>query len=121
VSIGYAAERIRQTGTTSSGVRGTNLSYGTAKLLIGRNPRKPGVSYMVGGGLSAVHRKKSVLDSAVGSTHFGAVASLMLRFPIDGQVGLRLDAEDLIYSADFGLGKKMRNDVVLTAGLGISW
>jgi hypothetical protein len=45
----------------------------------------------------------------------------MLRFPIDGQVGLRLDAQDLIYSADYGQGSKMRNDVVMSAGLSIAW
>jgi hypothetical protein len=45
----------------------------------------------------------------------------MIRIPIDGQVGLRLDGDDLIYSADYGTGKKIRNDFVLTAGLGISW
>ena len=45
----------------------------------------------------------------------------MIRIPLDGQVGLRLDGDDLIYSADYGTGSKMRNDFVLTAGLGISW
>ena len=45
----------------------------------------------------------------------------MIRVPIDDQVGLRLDAEDLISKLDFGTGKKIRNDFMLTAGLGISW
>lgn len=118
LSTGYAAERIRQ---GSVGTRGTNLMFGAARLMIGRNPRKPGVSYMVGGGLSAIHRKKSVLDSSVGKTDLGGTVSAMLRFPIDGQVGLRLDAQDLIYSADYGLGKKMRNDLVMSGGLSIAW
>ena len=47
--------------------------------------------------------------------------SFLIRIPIDDQVGLRLDAQDLISSADFGTGKKVRNDLLLTAGLGISW
>ena len=76
---------------------------------------------MVGGGLGAFHRKKSVLDSNTKSTDITGVLSVMLRIPLDGQVGLRLDADDLIYSADYGTGSKMRNDFVLTAGLGISW
>lgn len=118
LSTGYAAERIRQ-GTAGS--RGTNMFFGAARMMIGRNPRKPGISYMVGGGLSVIHRKKSVLDSAVGSTSMGGTVSAMLRFPIDGQVGLRLDAQDLIYSADYGQGSKMRNDVVMSAGLSIAW
>ena len=62
-----------------------------------------------------------MLNSAESQTNLGGVASLMLRFPIDGQVGLRLDAQDIIYSADYGLGSKLRNDLFLTAGLGISW
>ena len=118
LSTGYASERIRQ-GT--GGSRGTNLMFGAARVMIGRNPRKSGISYLVGGGLSAIHRKKGVLDSSVGKTDLGATASAMLRFPIDGQVGLRLDAQDLIYSADYGLGKQLRNDIVMSAGLSIAW
>jgi hypothetical protein len=76
---------------------------------------------MVGGGLGVMHRQKSVINPAVSTTDVGGVTSLMLRLPIDGQVALRLDAEDLIYSADFGLGKKVRNDFILTAGLSIAW
>lgn len=117
-SAGYAAERISQGGF---GSRGTHLMFGAARLMVGRNPRKSGVSYMIGGGLSVIRRKKSVLDSNVGKTDLGGSASAMLRFPIDGQVGLRLDAQDLIYSADYGKGKKMRNDLVLSGGLSIAW
>jgi hypothetical protein len=97
------------------------MMFGTAKAMFGRSPRLPGVSYMVGGGVGLMHRKKSVLNSAESATNLGGVASLMLRFPIDGQVGLRLDAQDIIYNADYGLGSKLRNDLFLTAGLGISW
>ncbi len=118
LSTGYAAERVLQ-GTFGS--RGTNLMFGAARLMIGRNPRKPGISYLIGGGLSAIRRKKSVLDPSVGKTNLGGSVSAMLRFPIDGQVGLRLDAQNLIYSADFGLGKKLRNDFLVSAGLSIAW
>jgi hypothetical protein len=123
ISAGYAPERIRQstTGGVTAGSRRTNMLFGTAKAVFGRSPRLPGVSYMVGGGVGVMHRKKSVLNSAESSTNLGGVASLMFRFPIDGQVGLRLDAQDIIYSADYGLGSKLRNDLFLTAGLGISW
>lgn len=122
VSAGYAPERIRQSiSGGSAGSRRTNMMFGTAKVVFGRSPRLSGISYMLGGGLGVLHRKKSVLDAAQSTTNLGGVASLMLRFPIDGQVGLRLDAQDIIYSADYGLGSKMRNDLFLTAGLGISW
>ncbi len=122
VSAGYAPERIRQTTTAGSGgSRRTNMMFGTAKVVFGRSPRLSGISYMLGGGLGALHRKKSVLDAAQSTTNLGGVASLMLRFPIDGQVGLRLDAQDILYSADYGLGSRLRNDLFLTAGLGISW
>jgi len=122
VSAGYAPERIRQTtGGFASGSRRTNMMFGTAKAVFGRSPRLSGISYMVGGGVGVLHRKKSVMDAAESTTNLGGVASLMLRFPIDGQVGLRLDAQNIFYSADYGLGSKMRNDLFLTAGLGISW
>lgn len=122
VSAGYAPERIRQSiGAGSAGSRRTNMMFGTAKVVFGRSPRLSGISYMLGGGVGALRRKKSVLDAAQSTTNLGGVASLMLRFPIDGQVGLRLDAQDIIYRADYGLGNKMRNDLFLTAGLGISW
>jgi hypothetical protein len=122
VSAGYAPERIRQsTGGIAAGSRRTNMMFGTAKAVFGRSPRLSGISYMVGGGVGVLHRKKSVLDAAQSTTNLGGVASLMLRFPIDGQVGLRLDAQNIFYSADYGLGSKMRNDLFLTAGLGISW
>jgi len=122
VAGSYSPERILQSGSTGTlGTRRTNALIGTAKAMLGRSPRKLGVSYMVGGGLGAFHRKKSVLDSNAKSTDITGVLSAMLRIPLDGQVGLRLDADDLIYSADYGTGSKMRNDFVLTAGLGISW
>lgn len=122
VAGSYSPERVLQSsGTGNLGSRRTNALIGTAKLMIGRSPRKSGVSYMLGGGLGALHRKKSVLNSSLKSTDVTGVVSLMIRIPIDGQVGLRLDGDDLIYSADYGTGKKMRNDFVLTAGLGISW
>ncbi len=118
----YSPERVLQSsGTGNLGSRRTNALIGTAKFMVGRSPRKSGISYMLGGGVGALHRKKSVLDSGAQSTDVTGVLSLMLRIPIDGQVGLRLDADDLIYSANYGTGKKMRNDFVLTAGLGISW
>lgn len=122
-SAGYSPERVLQTGTGGSGIgsRGTNLMYGAAQFLLGRSPRLPGVSYMVGGGLGLLHRKKSVVDSSQPSTDVTGALSAMIRIPLDGQVGLRLDAQDLIYSADYGLGKKLRNDLMLTAGLGVSW
>ena len=122
VAGSYSPERILQSsGTGNLGSRRTNALIGTAKFLLGRSPRKSGISYMIGGGVGALHRKKSVLDSNLKSTDVTGVLSLMLRFPIDGQVGLRLDADDLLYKADYGTGSKMRNDFVLTAGLGISW
>ena len=122
VAGSYSPERVLQSGTSGTlGTRRTNALIGTAKAMLGRSPRKPGVSYMVGAGLGAFHRKKSVLDSNAKSTDITGVLSAMLRIPLDGQVGLRLDADDLIYSADYGTGSKMRNDFVLTAGLGISW
>jgi hypothetical protein len=123
VSAGYAPERVRQTTTAGApaGSRRTNMLYGTAKVVMGRSPRLPGVSYMVGGGVGVMHRQKSVLDSNESATNLGGAASFMVRIPIDGQVGLRLDVQDIIYSADYGLGSKMRNDLFFTAGLGVSW
>lgn len=118
LSTGYAAERIRQ-GTAGS--RGTHMFFGAARVMIGRNPRKPGISYLVGGGLSVLRRKKSVLDSSIGKTDLGGSFSAMVRFPIDGQVGLRIDAQDLIYNANYGQGSKIRNDLVMSAGLSIAW
>jgi hypothetical protein len=123
ISAGYAPERIRQTSTGggAAGSRRTNMLFGTAKVVLGRSPRLSGVSYMVGGGLGIMHRQKSVLDSDASATNLGGALSLMIRIPLDGQVGLRLDAQDIIYSADYGLGSKIRNDLFLTAGLGVSW
>ena len=118
VSAGYTPERVSQSGL---GSHRTHLTYGTARFLFGRNPRKPGVSMMAGAGLSFMHRQYSVTDFDVGSDTFGGALSFMLRIPIDDQVGLRLDAQDLIHRTDFGTGKKLRNDVMLTAGMGISW
>lgn len=121
-SAGYAAERIRQsTGGLTAGTRRTNIFYGTGKLMFGRSPRKPGVSYMVGGGVGMVHRKKSVLDAARKTTDLGGSLGAMIRIPVDGQSGIRLDGEGLFYSADYGLGKKMRTDLVGTVGLSIAW
>jgi len=118
VSAGYTPERVSQGG---QGSRRTHLTYGTLKALFGKSPRKPGISIMGGLGISLHHRQNSVLDYNVATSNFGGAGSLMIRIPIDDQVGLRLDAEDLMYRADFGTGNKLRNDLVLSAGLGISW
>ncbi len=121
LSGGFAAERVLQYGVGFKVPRNTSLVYGTAKLLLGRSPRRSGISYMVGGGLGFMHRQNGVLNPAVSTTNLGGATSLMLRLPIDNQVALRFDADDLIYSADFGLGKKVRNDFVVTGGLSIAW
>jgi len=118
VSGGYAPERVSQGGM---GSRRTNLLFGTARALVGRTPRRGGVSVLAGLGLSLLRRANSVLDFDRTTSHFGGSASLGVRIPIDDEVALRLDVEDLIYRADFGSGSKLRNDFVLTAGLGISW
>ena len=119
--IGLTPERIRQTAGPLAGSRHTNLWYGTAKVLVGRNPRHAGITYMVGGGLAYIYRKKSVLDPTVSKGVFGGAAVAHVRIPIDGQVGARFEAEDLIYSADYGLGKKVRNDFAITLGLSIAY
>jgi hypothetical protein len=119
--IGLTPERIRQTSGAFAGSRHSNLWYGTAKVLVGRNPRRSGITYMVGGGLSYIYRRKSVLDPNVSKGVLGGAAAAHIRIPIDGQVGARLEAEDLIYSADFGLGKKVRNDFAITIGLSIAY
>ena len=116
-AAGYAPERV----STGQGSRRTHLTHGSIRALFGKSPRKPGVSIMAGAGISLHHRAYSILDSDVSTNHFGGSASVLVRIPIDDQVGLRLDGEDLIYRANFGSGNKVRNDFVLTAGLGISW
>jgi hypothetical protein len=118
VSAGYAPERVSQGG---QGSRRTHLTYGTLRALYGKSPRKPGISIMGGLGVSLHHRQNSVTNSDIGTTNFGGAGSLLVRIPIDDQVGLRLDAQDLVYRADFGAGSKLRNDLVLSVGLGISW
>jgi hypothetical protein len=73
LSTGYAAERILQSGAAGSvGSRGTNLMFGTARMMIGRNPRKSGIAYMVGGGLSVIRRKKRSRFS-VSKTDMGGI------------------------------------------------
>lgn len=119
VSAGFAPERVLQ--NAGQGSRRTNLKFGTARVLVGKSIRKPGIAAMLGGGVSVIHRPKSVTDAGTSTTNLGGAASLMVRFPVDEQTGIRLDAQDLIYNADFGLGKKIRNDFVLTLGLGITW
>lgn len=121
VEVGLTPERIRQSAGVLAGSRHTNIWYGTAKVLVGRNPRHSGITYMVGGGLSYLYRRKSVLDPNVSKGVFGGAAVAHVRIPIDGQVGARFEAEDLIYSADYGLGKKIRNDFAITLGLSIAY
>ncbi len=119
VSTGFAPERVRQ--GTGQGSRRTNMKFGTARVLVGKSIRRPGVAYMVGGGLSLIHRPKGVVSSDESTTNVGGAASLVIRVPVDEQTGIRLDVQDLIYNADFGLGKKIRNDFVVGLGLGITW
>ena len=118
VSAGYAPERVSLNG---NGSRRTHLTFGTIRALLGRSPRKSGISIMAGAGLSIHHRQNDVTNSDSSRSHVGGAGSLMVRIPIDDQVGLRLDAQDIFYRADFGGGSKLQNDFVLSAGLGISW
>ena len=119
--VGLSPERIRQAAGPLAGSRHTNLWYGTAKFLMGRNPRHAGITYMIGGGPAYIYRRKSVLDPNVSKGVFGGAAVANVRIPIDGQVGARFEAEDLIYSADYGLGKKVRNDFAISIGLSIAY
>ncbi len=118
VSAGYAPERVSLGGI---GSRRTHLTFGTLRALFGRSPRKPGISIMAGAGLSLHHRQSDITNADSSSSHFGGAGSLLIRIPLDDQVGLRLDAQNLVYKADWGGGGKLRNDLVLSVGLGISW
>jgi len=118
VSAGYAPERVSLGGL---GSRRTHLTFGTLRALFGKSTRKPGIAIMGGAGLSIHHRQNDVTNADSSKTHLGGAGSLLIRIPIDDQVGLRLDAQDLVYKADWGGGSKLRNDLVLSLGLGISW
>jgi hypothetical protein len=97
--------------------RSTDLWFGSAKLAFNLTPGSGGLGVVLSGGAAGLRIGQPVPDPDTPETRIGGVVGLGLRLPFIGGLSIRGDIEDFIYQADFGLGKKTAQDLVLSAGL----
>jgi hypothetical protein len=120
-SGGFSAADVRVTSTRGVFPRGTDLIFGSAKLAFNLTPGSRVVGIVVSGGAAGLRFGKTIPDADASETKFGGVVGLSVRLPFLGGLSIRGDVEDYIYQADFGLGKKTAQDLVLSAGLVIGF
>ncbi len=101
--------------------RGTYFGAGGGKLMLNLTPRSSLLGLAVGGGPALVTFGKSVTAATEKDSYLGGVGGVTLRLNVGENVALRGDAEDFFYSADFGLGKKLRHDILLSGGISIQF
>lgn len=118
----FSPADVRQASITGSTFkRSSDLFLGSGKLALNLTPGSRGLSLLVNGGVAGLRYGKTVADPDESKTHVGGVVGVALRLPVGTNVALRGDVEDFIYSADFGLGKKTVQDLVLSAGISIGF
>jgi hypothetical protein len=117
----FSPADVRQQANTGTFKRGTDLFLGAGKLALNLTPGSRGLGVLVSGGAAALRYGASVADPDDAKTHVGGVVGIGLRLPFATNVALRVDAEDFIYRADFGLGRKTVQDLLLSAGLALAF
>ncbi len=118
----FSQARMRVTlNSGSQFARGTYFGAGGGKLMLNLTPKSTLLGLAIGGGPALVMFGKSVRDSDEKDSFMGGVAGATLRLNVGQNVALRGDVEDFLYSADFGLGKKLRHDLLLSGGISIQF
>ncbi len=119
LSGGYSEAKVLVTSGAGSFPRGTDLLFGTGKLMFNLTPGSRLLGVALGGGVSYLRNDKLVTDPAKSGSEVGGVGGLSVRLHVGENVALRGDLEDLFYGGDFGKGNKFTQDVLLSVGLAI--
>ncbi|MHB1329293.1 MAG: porin family protein [Gemmatimonadales bacterium] len=118
----FSQARMRVTlNSGSQFARGTYFGAAGGKLMLNLTPKSSLLGLAVGGGPALIMFGKSVTAADEKDSFGGGVAGVTLRLNVGENVALRGDAEDFFYSADFGLGKKLRHDILLSGGISIQF
>ncbi len=106
----------------------SNVLYASAKALYRVIPQPGGMlSIHLGGGPALISRGGDFWDGIDGTTDIGGVLNVGATFDVSPQVGIRLDAEDYLYSAKFEVDNaevgdsKFQNDLFFTGGIVIKF
>jgi hypothetical protein len=118
-SAGYSEAKVLVTTGAGTFPRGTDLWYGTGKLMLNLTPGSKGLGIAVGGGVAYLRSGKLVTDPTKSGSEVGGVGGLSVRLQVGDNVALRGDIEDLFYGGDFGKGNKFTQDLLLSVGLAI--
>jgi hypothetical protein len=115
---GYSPARVRVASSRGIFPHSTDQVFGAGKLAINLTPARTGLGLAVSGGVGVLHTGKTIPDRTESKTNVGGVAGATIRYPLWGAL-LRLDAEDYLYSGDFGKGSKFTQDLVLSGGISL--
>lgn len=116
---GFSPARVSVTSTAGRFPRSTQLSYGSAKLMLNLTPGSKLIGLAIGGGVAGLKVRKTVADPTKSTTDVGGVGGVSLRINVGENVALRGDLEDVFYGGSFGRGNKFTQDLVLSAGLAL--
>ena len=119
VSGGYSQAKVLVASAAGTFPRGTDLLFGTGKLMFNLTPGSKFLGVAVGGGVSALHNGSLVTDPTKSGTEMGGVGGLSVRIHVGDHVALRGDLEDLFYGGDFGTGNKFTQDLLLSVGVAL--
>ncbi len=121
LTAGVSPARTTLAGATIHGDRDTDVFAGSGKLAVGLGAATSPVGLYLGIGPAIIRRGKDVLDQSTSVTDLGAALGIGLRLPIAPHLGFRIDAEDYLYGGDFDGRRKFQNDLVVSAGLSLSF
>ncbi|HKK07894.1 MAG TPA: outer membrane beta-barrel protein [Gemmatimonadota bacterium] len=126
-SFGYALSDVKTDVSTGSVSSNANVWLADLALLYAFPMQSDVASVFVKVGPTLVgHVGSDTWDGFSGRTDIGGMGGVGVRFQVAPTVGIRVDAEDHIFSAKFKedatgfeSGAKLQNDLMLTAGVSI--
>jgi len=115
----FSPARVKVASTAGAFARSTRVLAASGKVVFNLTPTSKRFGISLGGGPAVIHTQKTLVDPTASTTKVGGVGGLTLRIHLMDKLSLRGDAEDYLYSADFGKGSKLTNDLWFTGGISI--
>jgi len=115
----FSPARVKVATVGAAYAHSTRFLAGSGKLMFNLTPSSKLLGIAVGAGPAYIHIDKTVIDPTASTSKVGGVGGVSVRIRLADQLSLRGDAEDYLYSADFGKGSKTANDIWLTGGISI--
>ncbi|MDQ6829994.1 MAG: hypothetical protein M3081_14130 [Gemmatimonadota bacterium] len=119
-TFAYVRSNAKESGSSTSRTQSAQL--GASSIRLAWRPDSIGSALRLSGGLGMVAHGGTAYGSADGRSDLALALGAGWRVPISGTVAWRVDLDDYLYSASFGVGStksksKLQSDVLLSVGV----